>query len=405
MKRATSGCFGGSVLCFAFLAAMPALAQAPDHDDKPETSNTETGATFRSKVTLVTVPVVVRDRHGKAVGNLQKEDFQLFDRGKQQTISKFAMEKADVPDTNSESLPAASSPESGAKFSEAMPSQFVAYVFDDLHLDAANLSVLRPAAEKHLAGLASSVRAAVFTTSGVNMLDFTGDRAKLKDALRLVSAQSREGTKKTDCPYISYYMADLILNEHDPQALEAAIMEAISCGAHLGPMAEALVRSAAKLALSIGDLETQITVRTLKEIIHRMGTMPGQRVIVLVSPGFLVKREHFEVPDMIASANRLNVTINSLDTRGVYVTGRDSTDRPAHGARALLAIDNYERDDAMGHSGVLEEIARETGGECFHDNNDLYGGLQQRAAFPAFIYWLGFSPENLQADGKPHSSR
>ena len=118
-----------------------------------------------------------------------------------------------------------------------------------------------------------------------------------------------------------------------------------------------------------------------------------------------LKREHFEVPDMIASANRLNVTINSLDTRGVYVTGRDSTDRPAHGARALLAIDNYERDDAMGHSGVLEEIARETGGECFHDNNDLYGGLQQRAAFPAFIYWLGFSPENLQADGKPHSSR
>ena len=96
MKRATSGCFGGSVLCFAFLAAMPALAQAPDHDDKPETSNTETGATFRSKVTLVTVPVVVRDRHGKAVGNLQK-DTLLFDRGKQQTISKFAMEKADVP--------------------------------------------------------------------------------------------------------------------------------------------------------------------------------------------------------------------------------------------------------------------------------------------------------------------
>jgi len=82
MGRADSGGFGGSVLCVAFLAAVPALAQAPDHADKPEASNTESEATFRSKVTLVTAPVVIRDRHGKAVGSLQKEDFQLFDRGK-----------------------------------------------------------------------------------------------------------------------------------------------------------------------------------------------------------------------------------------------------------------------------------------------------------------------------------
>jgi VWFA-related protein len=179
MGSAVSGCFGGSVFCFAFLAALPALAQAPDHADKPEISNTENDATFRSKVTLVTVPVVVRDRHGNAVGDLKKEDFQVFDKGKLRAISKFAIERANMPDVVLEEMPAAGAPGLSTRPFGTIANQFVAYVFDDLHLDAANLSVVRPAAEKNLAGLAPNARAAIFTTSGVTMLDFTNDRAKL----------------------------------------------------------------------------------------------------------------------------------------------------------------------------------------------------------------------------------
>src|ERR1700734_553222 len=51
-------------------------------------------ATFSTKVNLVMVPVVVRDGKGKAIGTLQKEDFQLFDKGKPQVISRFSVEKA-----------------------------------------------------------------------------------------------------------------------------------------------------------------------------------------------------------------------------------------------------------------------------------------------------------------------
>jgi VWFA-related protein len=155
------------MLWSAFLASVPAFAQVPAHSDEPEVSSA-----------LVTVPVVVRDHHGNAVGGLKKEDFQLFDRGTQQTISKFAIEKADVSDKTAVGLPVAGTQGSSPKSSESIASQFVAYVFDDLHLDAANLAVLRPAAEKHLAGLAPSVRAAIYTISGVTMLDFTSDRAK-----------------------------------------------------------------------------------------------------------------------------------------------------------------------------------------------------------------------------------
>ena len=39
------------------------------------------------------VRVVVRDGKGATVDNLRKEDFQLFDHGKLQTILHFSMEK------------------------------------------------------------------------------------------------------------------------------------------------------------------------------------------------------------------------------------------------------------------------------------------------------------------------
>src|SRR5208282_6022588 len=50
-----------------FLASSRAVAQSDNN------------VTFKAGVHLVMVPVVVRDSKGQAVGNLTKEDFQLFD--------------------------------------------------------------------------------------------------------------------------------------------------------------------------------------------------------------------------------------------------------------------------------------------------------------------------------------
>ncbi len=63
---------------------------------QPEIASQETTVTFSSRVNLVSVPVVVRDKAGHAVGNLRQEDFQLYDKGKLQVITKFSIEKTET---------------------------------------------------------------------------------------------------------------------------------------------------------------------------------------------------------------------------------------------------------------------------------------------------------------------
>ena len=81
---ATSGCLATSISVFA---------QA---SDQATTSSTGNQSPFHLRVTsnLVVVRVVVRDAQNKPLENLKKEDFKLFDRGKEQSITQFAVEFA-----------------------------------------------------------------------------------------------------------------------------------------------------------------------------------------------------------------------------------------------------------------------------------------------------------------------
>src|SRR5271155_4576938 len=74
------------------LSAVVCLAQTPQLNTG-EVDTRDESVVFKSKVTLVMVPVVVHDWNGKAVDTLGKEDFQLFDKGKPQVIVKFSVEK------------------------------------------------------------------------------------------------------------------------------------------------------------------------------------------------------------------------------------------------------------------------------------------------------------------------
>jgi len=384
---------------------------APPDKNQPEMVTRQDPATFTTRVNLVMVPVVVRDVKGHAIGAFHQEDFQLFDKGKPQIISRFSVEKSGGKTVTAPPATAAPPiPTEDAPPPADIPERFIAYLFDDQHLEFGDLARARDAAIRHLASLQITDRAAVYTTSGQNQLEFTDDRDKLQQAmLRIVPRSIADPGGIAQCPDISYYMADMLVNKNDPTALNLATQETIACMGLQGNQASAaaaMAQGAAQRVLGIGTQETHVTLTVLKDVVRSMSGMPGQRTVILISPGFLTTLDYQqEKTDVLDRAIHANVLINSLDARGLWVDPMVDVSRPSRTSTPgfLILKQQYDRDAASAQADVLAEMAHGTGGAFFQNNNDLDEGFRRLATAPEYYYILGFSPQNLKLDGSFHA--
>src|SRR5258708_7961537 len=386
--------------------APPAPAQTE------EVSSHDTPATFKVRVNLVLVRVVVRDSKGKIVPNLKKEDFQLFDNKKPQTISSFTVE---TPEARTASALASATAEASSSSADAaggkavvLPQRFVSMVFDDVHLSMSDAVFVRDSATRFFEGLAASDRVSLNTTSGQLTQEFTDDHDKLTKALLGITPRPLTGAGFHDCPDVSYYQADLIVNRSDQQALGVATEEAIQCAfngdATMRAPAQGLAQSSAYRAIAQGDNETEYAYRHLEEVVRRLTSMPGQRVLVLVSPGFLSTTLQSEASEMVDRAARSNIVINTIDARGLYApdVGGDIAD-PSHDTfRTAGYKTSYRVAAQLAQEDVLAQLADGTGGKFFHNRNDVDEAMREAGAAPAISYLLGFSPQNLKIDGRFH---
>ncbi len=406
-------------MCLALSGARIASARIQNPAAQgSEMTTQDSSATFKSKVNLVLVPVVVRDRQGHAVGNLEKQSFKLFDKGKVQTISKFSVEKlgshahADGNTAAEKVTPVVAPGEEaiGKDAASALPERYVAYLFDDLHFQFGDLVRVQKAATKHIgSALQPTDRAAIYTTSGQGNLDFTDDRTKLQAAVMRLRQQPMFTQQPNQCPDMNYYLADLIINKHDQQALQASIADTIVCASLSGPgaqqTAQAMVQGAASSFIGIGEQGTRVTLSVLKDVVRRISAMPGQRTIVLISPGFLtLAMESFEdKTEILDRAAHANVIISGLDARGLYTDSTyDASQRGSATTQMSILKSQYARAADSAQADVLAEMADGTGGTFFQNSNDLDAGFKRVAAAPEYVYMLGFSPQNLKMDGSFH---
>jgi VWFA-related protein len=416
-------------------AATP--SDATSAANTPEINTRTSTVPLESRANLVPVRVVVHDSSGHAVETLQKDDFQIKQDGKPQFITHFSVVtpgSADKQVARGEAIPLppdptsfsltdstagnATKPGAAAPGALTMPSRFVALLFDDAHLDVSDLSRSKVAALRFIeSSPKSNERLAVYTVSGHNQVDFTDDHAKVRDAITHLMTSpvgAYDPATQHDCLQITYYQADLIQNKNDQQALAAATADAVACAETTGAQpaqaqqqATGMVAATVAEVINAGQINTQYAVRRLQEVVHRVAALPGQRSIVLVSPGFLTSTYEYDVSQVIDKANHADIFINTLDARGLYTVdpiGDITQDAPvrANAATSGLSL-QYRVTEQQVDSDVLSDLAYSTGGFYFRNNNDLDAGFRTTAAEPEVSYLLAFVPSNLKNDGKFHT--
>jgi VWFA-related protein len=275
-----------------------------------------------------------------------------------------------------------------------------------MHLPPGEFIAAREATRKHVRdSLQPTDRAAVFTTSGKVMLDFTHDRALIDQALLKILPQMR-AVESHECPGISYYAADAIVNRSDSDALRIATGDYRRCNPAANSISAGMdVRAAANRMLSRGSMDTQITLSTLSDVIRRTALIPGERLVVLVSSGFFLQADfRHQESELIDRAIRSHVIVSTVDARGLF--GSNPAGDPSVNRVSPRTAGRYtmlESEAALSDGDTLGEFAHGTGGVWFHNNNDLVEGLKQVAAAPACYYVLGFSPADLKLDGSFHA--
>jgi len=393
-------------------------APPAQNPNPPEMSTQEGQPSYQLRVerNLVLVRVVVRDSKGKAIGSLTKDNFKLLDNGKPQTISSFTVERGpEAAPGNSPAEPAAPG-EAGPASAAQVAQRFVALYFDDVHLAFEDVARTRTAAQKFLdTSVQPADRLGIFTSSGQGNVDFTSDRDKLREALLRLLPRPINTSSAQECPDILPYQAYLIARASDQMALQAAAEDVLACQCQgdtrqcPAQLTTSIAQSAANRVFNLDQDRSEYSLRAAEQLVRRMATLPGQRSIVWVSPGFMTQELEYRFNEIIDRALRSNVIISALDSRGLYTFDPagdiSKTANPAMFGDPAVAgyLTQIRRTELETDSNVLAAVAAGTGGTFFENNNDLDEGFRRVAATPDTAYVLGFSPTNLKPDGKFHS--
>jgi VWFA-related protein len=376
---------------------------------------------------LVDVGVVVRDRRGYAIAGLTQNDFKIYDDGKERAITAFSVDTSKLgpatPQIQQDGSHAAAGATAPKDQEAAKPIRYLAMVFDDVNMKNGDVMHVRVAAKRFVKdALQPHDRVAIFTTSKGRVLNFTAETGKLLEVIEKLSGHQRISENGLmPCPRITPYQAYLIVNQ-EPAALQAAVDEALNCFGQAGHITTTLsphndrsqdvqraLQTVRVQAEQTWDQEKTISLGTLdalERIVDHLAEMPGNRVLLLASSGFLAETLEYEQNRIIDRALRSNVVINALDAKGLYGESVVLTPAQTQGLvglplRTMIFEATRKGQELQTMISPIAYMAQSTGGLFFHESNDLTLGLQELGALPEVSYRVGFRPDDV-ADKRYH---
>jgi VWFA-related protein len=342
--------------------------------------------TFRVEVNYVEIDAVVTDAQGNVVRDLTKDDFQVTEGGKAQTLASVSLvdipvERPDAP------LFAASSVEPDVRSNEReFDGRIFVLVLDDLHTHFARSGRVKAAARQFIERyLGANDLVAVVTTGSARggSQEFTSSRSLL---LRAVDAFAGRKLRSATLDKIDDYY----------------VQRNMGTGQAPRDTNEAQRAYQARTALS-----------TLESIAGYLGGLRGRsKAIVYFSEGIdydvtnPIENRYAtdirdEVQQVIAEATRANVSIYGVDPRGLAGLGDELMDIASLPGDPTVNLGITALSDELRNAqDSLRVVSAETGGFAAVNRNDLRDAFTRIIADNSTYYLLGYYSDDARRDGR-----
>ena len=341
-------------------------------------------ATFRTNTNLVVVNVTVRDKSGKLIENLTKEDFTILEDDKPQVMSVFQKEQLSsdpLPSVAPQQLktrtpaPATPSPTEAASRPSLKDRRLLAFFFDMSAMQPAEQIRAKEAALKFLDEQMTSadlVTVLTFSNRLRVVEDFTDDRERLRAAIN----SFRIG-ESSDLAVDGLTGAD---DTDDSGAFTADDTE-------------------------FNIFNTDRKLSALETAAKQLGAFSEKKALIYFSSGISKTgmENQSQLRSTVNAAVRANVAFYPIDARGLIAAppGGDASVASPRGTGIFTAkAQRAGRDKINDQQETLDTLAADTGGKALLDNNDLSVGIRQAQKDISTYYLLGYYSTNGALDGR-----
>jgi VWFA-related protein len=385
-----------------------------------------------ARTEIVRLDAVINDERGALVRDLGKGDFQIFEDGKPQAISHFwAGGRA------SQAVASAAETGTPAASEGPAPARDILIIVDDLHINVSGVDQMKRALRRVLDDIvAPEDPVALVTTSGQGPAQtFTLDRQRLHAALETLTPQQHIVTPSRAAD-MTPAQAEMVL-AGDSSAVQLAgrniIQEPGSVFDNAGPraavegrpgggggvgagaagtlddskqrLAEDEARRQARGILNQALIDSVASLRGLENAIRGLAQLPGRKICLLASDGFLVgagtsEERRTELQGVVDAATRAGAVVYAIDSRGLFTSASDASAITGTGAAAPSLSLGVARAGEQRLRYSLNTLAEQTGGFVVQDTNDLAGGLRRMLEDNDAYYVLAYTSTNPRRDGR-----
>jgi VWFA-related protein len=388
---------------------------------------------IKTDVRQVLAPAVVLDRSGHPVQGLKASDFEVLEDGRPQRIVAFEARKVGgvaptiPPAANAIGPPGgAGAPPVPAKAADdTMPKRTYLVLVDTLHTSIANFGRVREALARFFQSeRPSDAQYALITVGRETTIvqDSTPDPAKIAAAVqspefpKLIRSSEAAGTARAVERFeglVGGYCAVCHCGPGQPSACADGIYK---------PQMQGMLNLEAERTFTMD----RAFLHQLEAIVKATADMPTARTILFISDGFnrYPGRELYAIlqghevrdgmftfnprdtqPELEATlktATKSNVKFYTLDSRGLYSEASlpGSGFSAANSQTTSRGVESMIRSTAYENTDALAQLAHQTGGLFYENDNDLFKGIERAFADGREYYVLAYVPDNTAIDGR-----